>query len=473
MRSLFARLLLAQVLSLSLVLAVMAAFAYVSLMKFRTGDFDVQMAYFARGLAQLAGPYADAPVRLEKTAREIEQIYVESAIDFYGAPGQYQPTYRIKRADGTTLLQRPAAGPVPFGENRLGFSEDSVGGVGWRTYATTNDDGTIVVQVAESLAMRSALARHSIGGALLLLAPSLLLLAAAAWLAARWAWRPLNAIAADVRARTPDTLAPLRPGERLRELEPLIDAVNALLQRIGAFVERERAFVDDAAHQLRTPLAVLDAQASVLVNAASDGERRAAAIALQGGVRRGSALIAQLLSLARADSASSEGRARQFDVGALLQERLAQAGSAALHRRIDLGLDVRAPCVATGNPSEISVAIDNVLDNALRHAPDGGRVEVSATTAGGAAVIAVADDGRGLDPALRPHACERFWRAPDAAGEGTGLGLAIAQRLLALHGGTVVLRDGLTRPGGVGLCVELRWPARPAIGEARHARAGG
>jgi two-component system OmpR family sensor kinase len=459
LRSLYARLLLGHGLSLLLVVSVLiSVYAWQSLHA-RTGDFDVQMSFFARGLVELAAPLADAPPALERAAREIERIYVESSIVASGGPIDYAPVYRLLRPDSSIALRRPASGPLPFARVDLGFDDTTVDGRAWRVYGTVGESG-LLVQVAEPLDLRWAMLANLLLSVLTPLLLAVPLIGVVAWLATRWAWRPMQALQAEIRARRPQRLEPLQGAAGLRELAPLIAELNELLAHTRSYVARERALVDDAAHQLRTPLAALAMQADALARAPDESSRTAATAALQGGVRRASSLLAHLLALARVDAAAAPVADQPFDLCALLQERLAAFGAAALAKDVDLSLEVASDARARGDATALGSALDALLDNALNYVGRGGCVRVRAQVAPDQTCIEVADDGPGLAPELRAHAGARFWRGPQAQGDGSGLGLAVATRLLAVNGGTLALADGLPHAKGCGLAVRLCWPAR-------------
>ncbi|MCE4553189.1 HAMP domain-containing sensor histidine kinase [Roseateles cellulosilyticus] len=262
------------------------------------------------------------------------------------------------------------------------------------------------------------------------------------WLAVRSGMKPLRDLADRVAQRDAQDLSPLGIKPRHDELKPLVAAFDGLLERLRGQLQRERAFVQDAAHELRTPMAVVATQAHLLSHARSDAERREAATALDAALQRSAHLSRQLLLLATLD----EGRvptAEPLDLAAVVEQALAPLASHALERQLDLSLDAPASLRVRMDRTAFESVLVNLVDNALRYVPPGGHVAVTLETAGPTVWLRVADDGPGIPPAEREAAFERFWRGT-ASGDvpGTGLGLAIVRRAANRLGGSVRLEGG-------------------------------
>ncbi|MFZ5540675.1 MAG: ATP-binding protein, partial [Pseudomonadota bacterium] len=251
-----------------------------------------------------------------------------------------------------------------------------------------------------------------------------------------------------IDARTPGDATPVRLDALPEELAPVGHAVNRLLARVDEALRHERTLTADAAHELRTPLAALRAQAQVALRARADAERSEALRELIGGVDRAARAVESVLTLARLD-------AERIDVAALATVRLdglarlvaAEFDATARARGVALELDVPALEVR-GDADALAILLRNLLDNALRHAA--GRVRVQARALDHAIALTVADDGPGMPAEQRSRAFDRFYRG--AEGGGAGLGLALVKRIAALHGGDASFVDGL---GGRGLGVEV------------------
>ncbi len=272
------------------------------------------------------------------------------------------------------------------------------------------------------------------------------------WWAVRQGLRPLRRLAAQLQQRSPDDFSPITQHVRYAELRPLADAFNAVLLRLRDALQRERAFVQDAAHELRTPMAVIAAQAHVLNAAESAGERAHAAAAMDGAIARASHLSGQLLALAALDERRG-APAQAVDLAELTQQTLAQATTTAEARGLDLSLDAPEQLPATLDVGAFQSVLQNLVDNALKYVPRGGCVEVCLAADGEGWRLRVADDGPGIPPEEQAHVFDRFVRGRDTQAEGTGLGLAIVRQAVQRLGGSVALQPGLR---GLGAAFEVR-----------------
>jgi signal transduction histidine kinase len=278
------------------------------------------------------------------------------------------------------------------------------------------------------------------------------------WLAVRQGLRPLRKLADRLDQRTRDDFSPIGLNLKHAELQPLIVAFDALLARLRGAMQRERAFVQDAAHELRTPMAVIAAQAHVLMRAADDAERVQAEGALAHAIARASHLAQQLLTLAALDPNRSP-ELQATDLVTRTQEMLIPAAASAQAGRLELSLDAPEQLHATLDLPAYQSVLQNLLDNALRYVPPGGCIEVSLRALGAGWQLRVADNGPGIPTDEQPHIFDRFVRGRDrGAVAGTGLGLAIVRQAVQRLGGQVGLRPGLH---GRGVAFEVQAPRSP------------
>ena len=284
-------------------------------------------------------------------------------------------------------------------------------------------------------------------------------LAVAIWLAVGVGLAPLGRFAGEVEQRAPDNLAPLALARVPREVLPLQQALNALFARLRQSRELERRFTADAAHELRTPLAAIRTQAEVALNADDGAQARRALANVVGGAERATRLVEQLLTLARLDPQTALERPQPIGLRALARDAVAAQAPSAARRNIDLGLLPGDERTVHGDPLLLAVLLRNLVDNAVRYTPPGGRVDLAVEEAhaarGGYPLLRVTDSGPGIAPAAREQAFERFHRGPDHREEGSGLGLSIVRRIAELHRATLTLDDG---PGGRGLTVRVGFP---------------
>jgi two-component system OmpR family sensor kinase len=342
----------------------------------------------------------------------------------------------------------------------LGFSTVSNSEGRWRVFGV--QALTSVIQVAQPLSVREQRAAQL---ALQTLKPFALLLPVLGlviWFAVGNALVPLQRLTQQLKARRVNALDPLRAASLPDEVQPLVRALNDLLARLRAALERERAFVADAAHELRTPLTALDLQMGMLARASDETERAAAMSTLSSGVQRAIRLVEQMLALARQEPRADSQRA-PVRLDDLVREIVAELVPLADAGRIDLGVAAAQPATVVADADALRTLLRNLVDNAVRYAPPGGRVDVSVAapvvSSASGARLTVTDDGPGIAPAERSRVFDRFYRRPGTVPPGSGLGLAIVKAIAAAHGATVALADG---PGGKGLAVTVSFPSTAA-----------
>ncbi len=357
----------------------------------------------------------------------------------------------VWNADGTPRYVSTALLNVPRTEGS-GFSEITLKGEPYRVYAT--DMGGSHIEVAQPVDVREDQAEAAAEAALL---PSLLLLPILAGVIAlviRTLLQPIRAVSDTVSRRGALSNVPLDARALPSEVVPMIEEINRLLERQQDALERETAFIADAAHALRTPLAALQLQADVLDGSPDIEERAARLGALRAGIRRASHLSDQLLSLARIDAKGAVGEERNDlddtlrEVAALYTEQLAAA-----HGSLKLNLSARAR--VRGDKRRLLLIFTNLLDNALRHTPGGGCIAISTSAAHGSAHVEIQDEGPGLRPEELTRVFQRFYRSAGANGGGSGLGLATVRSLVTQLGGSVELRN---RSNGPGLIAYVKLP---------------
>ena len=267
------------------------------------------------------------------------------------------------------------------------------------------------------------------------------LLALLLWLAVGWGLRPLARMAELLRNRDPQHLAPLLLAPLPRELEPVAASLNRLLQQVHQLLEREKRFIADAAHELRTPLAVLRIHAQNALQAEQPEDREQALQQLLAGVDRTTRVVAQLLTLARLEPSAQRLRLEALDLLPLCRETLAELTPLALARGQELTLeaDESADYQLTGDAAALSTLLQNLVSNALQYTPAGGQIQVGLQATDDAIMLRVDDSGPGVPVEQRDKLFERFYRQGD--GQGAGLGLAIVARIVELHGASIQLTE--------------------------------
>jgi two-component system OmpR family sensor kinase len=359
----------------------------------------------------------------------------------------YDFVVQVWTLDGVRVyLSRPHA-VLPI-ITTIGFSTAVTSEGRWRVYGVQAP--TKVIQVAQPMRVRE---RQAVQLALRTLTPFALLmpvLVILIWFVVGHALQPLKRLTVLVKSRKVTALDPL-PDERLpAEVQPLVGALNDLLARLGADLERERGFMADAAHELRTPLTALHLQMGALARARNDAERADAMEKLSAGVQRAIRLVEQLLSLARQEPRADPTRKRIL-LNELARAVVADMVPQADARKIDLGISTSQPVSVLGDPDSLRTLVGNLVDNAVRYTPEGGRVDVSVEEIDEAgkqrAVLRVIDTGPGIPQDERLRVFDRFYRPPGMSPPGSGLGMAIVKAIADAHGASVTLGSGSNEHG--------------------------
>jgi two-component system OmpR family sensor kinase len=357
------------------------------------------------------------------------------------------------RTGALMYYSHPRAPLAPRAE--LGFSTERTDRGDWRVYGAIVGDN--VVQLAQPLSVRNRLAADVAWRTLWPLVVLLPLMGLAVWIIVGRGLAPLARVTRALEARRPQALDPLPESRLPLEVQPLVRALNGLLERLTEALDTQRAFVADAAHELRTPLAAVQIQSQLVARAQDAESRREALVDLQAGVTRATRLAEQLLALARAEPV--DGAVKEpVDLRTLVAECVAAHAPIAERGGVDLGFEKAEPATITGDADALRAMFGNLLDNAVKYTPQGGRIDVSLELdARGRACVQIGDSGPGIPAAERERVFDRFYRDASARARtdvaGSGLGLAIVKRVAAQHGASVELGES---PLG-GLLVTVRF----------------
>jgi two-component system OmpR family sensor kinase/two-component system sensor histidine kinase QseC len=431
MSSIRGRLLVALTLLVVVASALAAGVTYRRVLSETSSLFDYQLRQMA---LSLVGQISLAP-RIEVPRNQSDVDFVVQIWDPFGA---------------RVYLSRPG---LPWiNQAVLGFADVRLQGRTWRTYGLQTGDG--VIQIAQPAFVREQLARAAalrVAVPIMLLLPVMVL--CLAWIVRR-SLKPLSHVTADIQRRDARSLAPL-PSSRLPgELRPLVDELNRLLDRLQESFAAQRAFIADAAHELRSPLTALRLQLQLFDRAPDDAARLIARAGLGGAVERSIHLVEQLLTLARSEPQELAPSAQNVDLRSIAAQAIADTHPLASARSIELSLDGESPAFIRGDADALRALVRNLVDNAVRYSPPGGSVRVRCEAQAGRVRLRVTDSGPGIPPADRARVFDRFHRQPGRQELGTGLGLAIVKAVAARHGAAVNLGDA---PGG-GLEVQVDFP---------------
>lgn len=356
------------------------------------------------------------------------------------------------RKDGTLLYRSHPFPPLAY-PAQAGFATLDWRGEAWRVFNLRTADGWI--QIAQAAEERRETANEV---ALHLLTPLLALLPALAlfvWFGLDRGLRPLRNLVVAVEQRRPEALEPIPDRGLPTEIGTLVGALNGLLRRLDEALAAQRQFTADAAHELRTPLTALSLQAQVAERATDPRKKSVALAALREGIARAGHLVGQLLTLARLDPEAAQTALVPLRLDTLARDCVADRVPLAADRGIDLGMAGADPACVLGDGEALRILLGNLLDNAIRHTPTGGRVDVGVVVDGHGARLEVGDTGPGIPEAERNRVFDRFYRGAGNTGPGSGLGLAIVKRIADRHGATVSLAEG---GGGRGLKASVHFP---------------
>jgi len=427
--------------------------------------------YHAFNFATLAYDYSlfdsalDISRQIQTADGRVRIDLPRAALDMLESDGHDRIYYQVNDATGAWVAGHRGL-PLPGDHAPPGkpvYYDGSYGGSPVRIAALytivpgTSDPGPILIQVAETLNKRHILADEILLG---MLWPELLLIVLVGvlvWYGVERGLRPLAALQREISRRSHRDLSPLAEHNVPGEVRALIHAMNGLLARLSEAMSAQQRFVSDAAHQLRTPLAGLKTQTELALRQHDLSEVRHTLQHLNTATGRTTHLVNQLLSLARAEP----GAVRAHALTALNLDDLARATTTewvprAIERNIDLGFDdTQAAAGIEGDALLIRELLGNLLDNAIRYTPSGGRVTVRVAGERGQVVLSVEDNGPGIPPAERERVFERFHRVLGSGAEGCGLGLAIVREIAQSHNAKTHLGPGA---GGSGTRVTVTFP---------------
>jgi two-component system OmpR family sensor kinase len=367
-------------------------------------------------------------------------------------PG-YDFVVQVWSLDGVRIYLSEPHTVLP-GITTLGFSTVDTTAGQWRVFGV--QARRQVIQVAQPIGVRSEQAARLALRTLLPFAWFVPLLGIAIWFLVGFSLRPLDRLAGTVEARDPASLQPLPDSSLPEEARPLVASLNTLLGRLNSVLQRERAFIADAAHELRTPLTALRLQVDAVGKSTDPDERSQAVQQLAAGVERSSRLVEQLLSLARQDPGIDRPHV-DVSLDRLAADVIAEMVPVADRKSVDVGLDDTPPVQVKGDEDSLRTLVRNLVDNAIRYTPPGGKVDVSLSATRNQVLLRVTDTGPGIPPSDRSRVFDRFVRLPNSGPIGSGLGLAIVRTIAEAHGASVELGEG---PAGRGLAVTVRFPVR-------------
>ena len=365
--------------------------------------------------------------------------------------------FQVWTNGGKLLLHSSTAPKIPLTSELDGFSDKKIADQNWRVFTTYNDKAGIRTVLAERYDTRNELGHRIAQDDLYIMLLTFPLSGLLIWIIIGRGLDSLDKVAQEVANRAPSHLEPVDLQEVPEEIKPVIDELNKLFFRLKEGFEREKRFAADAAHELRTPLAALKAQAQVALYSNDIEEKNQALQKLIASVNRSTHIVQQLLTMSRlVPEATSPNEEDAVNLGKLTREILAMLAPSAVEKQIELEFenDETIPKIK-GNPTALGILIRNLVDNAIRYCMENGRVIVRLMKHNQEIMLEVSDNGPGIPPELQSRVFERFFRVLGNKSPGSGLGLAIVQQICELHGGRVALDSP---PTGTGLIVRVFLP---------------
>jgi len=349
----------------------------------------------------------------------------------------------------------PASRMIGTGERiESGFRTVTFDGNAWRVFATHGAERDVQVFVGEQMTSRTAILWAVLRSTLWPMAVALPLLALAVWWSINRSVEPLRRLGRSLAERDASSLQPAVIQGAPLEMTPMIDALNGLFQRIAELMESERRFTADAAHELRTPIAAIRAQAQVALGEVDAGLRRHALQATLEGCDRATRLVAQLLTLSRLE-AGAEGTAIDVDLSELVRRVVAEEAPPGLRKQQTIEVDAANQCRVKGDATLLAVLTRNLVDNALRYSPESATVRITVQTSEAGVRLRVEDSGPGISDVDMKRLGERFFRVLGSGEGGSGLGWSIVRRIAAAHGASIQVSRS---PALGGLRTDVVWP---------------
>lgn len=362
--------------------------------------------------------------------------------------------FQVWLANGQLALRTQSAPQTRLSGATSEFNDSSVNGEPWRVYALVDAETGITVLVGEHDSVRQELSGETAFRMVLPLIVVLPLIGISTWFSVGRVLTPLSRLAEQVARRRPEDFSAIDISNAPREAEPLIDALNRMFTRLQLSFENTRRFTADAAHELGTPLGAVAVQTDVAMLATDEVVRLKALDYVKRSTRNMIRMVQQLLTQAQWDAELADLHRTPLDLMAAVKGVVSEVEESARSRDIAVHVTATANPMPVGDEAAIHVIVRNLLDNAIRYTPVGGRVRVEIDATAGFAVLRVIDSGPGIAPELRERLFQRFYRAGRNDREGSGLGLSIVLRCIELHHGSVDVAE----PEGGGLAVTVHLP---------------
>ncbi|MEX5876510.1 sensor histidine kinase [Providencia hangzhouensis] len=413
-------------------------------------ELNAQQNIVTQGFAKTLDVVADKPEYFNKIADNLQELY-SSAMES-GDNISYRPFMVVRDKQGNVYYRNSDKLHVP---SLKSVSELAALHKDWHFTSAWNDQKTFEVVIAESYSDRKSLLGNPAEGTAIPLAFILGIMLLAILITAYFSLRPLRQSAKLISSRQPGNLTPIETKEQYKEIRPIIAAINNLMSRVDAANQREKRFMADAAHELRTPIAAVIAQLHLLMQIDNPKEKGEIINDIQETLNRAASLSHQLIDLARLETEDFLLNKEQVDLPALISHLISSHIPYAINKDIDVELQSPKSFYILTDKLALSNIFTNLLENAIKYCPEKGKIKVilkDLTPFGG--TISVQDNDRGIPEDSRQLIFSRFYRVPGTMETGSGLGLSIAQNLAHKIGAVIRVTDGLDNQG-IGFIIDL------------------
>ncbi|MCW9023221.1 MAG: ATP-binding protein [Gammaproteobacteria bacterium] len=415
--------------------------------------FDAQLAQSARiveasFLSSNSHPdIMHQQTRIDNTAQH-EDTNEDDNINLIGHVYERKVAFQIWDKNQNLILYSSTAPDSPLSENnQTGFQDILINKEQWRVFSLWTDDGEYLIETAENYEVRNELADEISAQLISTSLLSIPVLIFVILFAVNQGLKPLNKIADQVQHRQPDYLGTIENKNTPNEIRPLVNSLNTLFERVTRTLEMERRFTDDAAHELRTPLAAIKTQAQVALRSDQEGEKHQALQQIVHGVDRLTHLVQQLLTLARIGQGEMKVSTECIALYPLTADVIAGLTHKSIDKQIELSLEGDEEIITYSNRITLEMLLRNIIDNAITYTPTQGHVNITITSKGQRPCIQVSDNGPGIAPEFHDKIFERFYRINSSDQPGCGLGMAIAKQCANLLNAQISLTASKQKQG--------------------------
>ncbi|WP_272687277.1 ATP-binding protein [Providencia sp. PROV149] len=413
-------------------------------------DFNLQQQIVTEGFASTLGTVANNPEYFERIMTSLQKMYTDAMEN--GLEVFYRPFVAVRNQHGDVLYRN--SDQIKITDNIL-FNDLKKQYPNWHFTFAWNDEHSIEVILGESYFDRKSIIGSPAEGTAIPLLFILGIMLIAIIITAYFSLRPLRQAATIIASRKPGNLTPISVKEQYKEIRPIITAINNLMSRVDAANQREKRFMADAAHELRTPIAAVIAQLHLLMQIQNVKEKEEIVNDMQAALNRAASLSHQLIDLARLEAEDFSVNKEQINLPVLISHITSLHVPHAINQDIDIELQSADNVFITTDKLALTTIFTNLLENAIKYSDKKGKIKITIKDLSPfGATITVQDNGRGIPEESRQLIFSRFYRVPGTTETGSGLGLSIVHNLATKIDAAIRVTDGLDKKG-VGFIIDL------------------